>query len=1363
VVVEPKSMFRVSRNVAVETSFSHVGIIRGQRRMNGEISVLLVDDEPAVADLTSVHLERIHDDISVAVETSVETALTRFERDAEIDCIVSDYTMPGMDGLEFLAAVRETHPNIPFILFTGKGSEDIACEAISAGVTDYLQKGGTEQYELLANRITNAVEGYRAECRADELARINDVISDVQRELVRQSRREDIEASVCERLADSEPYTLACVAEPDSDDEFVVRARAGPGTAYLDEVTARADDTPRGHGPVGTAFRTGEAQVVQDIAEDADYEPWREAADRHDHRSIIVLPLTDDGAEYGVLAIYSNRRYAFTEDERESLTELAGTVAQAIHATATRARLERRGRALAESERKYRSLIDAAPDAIFVVDAETGDIVETNTAAEDLLARSRAEIIGMHQSALHPDEDDERYRDLFERHVRSAGGAIARFEDGSAVRVARADGERVPVEINASTVEVDGQTLVQAMMRDVSGRREREQELREERAVTESLFEAIPDPLYAFDADGWMRRWNDEFASVVGYTDEEIAGMNCLEFVPSEDRDRIRDRIEAIIEGDERVTVDSALVTKSEEAIPHEFSGARFTDEGDVLGVIGIGRDVAERHDREETIASLHEATRDLMRAEDRQAVATATAEAAEGVLGFPLTVVRSHEPTTDTLEPVAQTDATTEHFGERPTYASGEGFPWRAFESGDPVIASGSAADRGTDDMPVQNGLYVPIADHGTVSIASQEAAFDDIDIELTRVLAANAAAALDRVEREQELEQYETMVETAPVGMFVVDAAGTIVGGNQRAWSMANRADDLVGKPFRTLIEDGPLPEESIEKYLTAVRELLSSDTERTSSTYELALVPSDGDQRTLRAHVSLLPHDGEFHGAIVVCEDITEQKRHEQAITALHDATREMMEVKTRTGVAEVAVETAERVLDIPLNGIWLYEEDALRPTVISETGQELFETPPTYTADGESLAWEAFERGETRQYDRVNRESNAYNPATPIRSELLVPLGNFGLLTVGSTESAEFDERDVSLAKLLAANTEAALNRAEREHQLSAEHERLTALFENVPDAALSYELVDGKPITQSVNPRFEDVFGYPTEEVIGENIDEYIIPPGHEAEAESFNEALLGGESLQTTVQRQTADGVRDFLLHVVPLERGERNVGGYSIYTDITDRKHRERELERQNELLDEFASVISHDLRNPMSVVRGRLELAHEDCPSEHHEEALWAVDRMDALIEDVLTLARQGQVIGETERVSLATVAETAWRTAGTEAASLAVENPGAVEADADRLTRLFENLFRNAVEHTGEDVEVVVGPADNGFFVADDGPGIPEDERENVFEHGYSTSETGTGLGLTIARNIVDAHGWAIRTVESETGGTRFEITT
>jgi PAS domain S-box-containing protein len=132
-----------------------------------EISVLHVEDDPAFADLATRFLEA--DDggapLSVETETDPEAAV---ERSAQVDCVVSDYDMPGLDGLAVLERVRERDPEVPFILLTGRGSEEIAARAISAGVTDYLRKGsGSDHFAVLANTIRNAVSRRRARQAAD--------------------------------------------------------------------------------------------------------------------------------------------------------------------------------------------------------------------------------------------------------------------------------------------------------------------------------------------------------------------------------------------------------------------------------------------------------------------------------------------------------------------------------------------------------------------------------------------------------------------------------------------------------------------------------------------------------------------------------------------------------------------------------------------------------------------------------------------------------------------------------------------------------------------------------------------------------------------------------------------------------------------------------------------------------------------------------------------------------------------------------------------------------------------------------------------------------------------------------------------
>ena len=126
------------------------------------IHILHVDDDRDFAELTASFLKRDDDRFSIEIETHADTALDALT-DRRFDCVISDYDMPNQNGIQFLEAVREDYPELPFILFTGKGSEAVASEAISAGVTDYLQKeSGTEQYTVLANRIRNVVERARA-------------------------------------------------------------------------------------------------------------------------------------------------------------------------------------------------------------------------------------------------------------------------------------------------------------------------------------------------------------------------------------------------------------------------------------------------------------------------------------------------------------------------------------------------------------------------------------------------------------------------------------------------------------------------------------------------------------------------------------------------------------------------------------------------------------------------------------------------------------------------------------------------------------------------------------------------------------------------------------------------------------------------------------------------------------------------------------------------------------------------------------------------------------------------------------------------------------------------------------------------
>lgn len=293
-----------------------------------------------------------------------------------------------------------------------------------------------------------------------------------------------------------------------------------------------------------------------------------------------------------------------------------------------------------------------------------------------------------------------------------------------------------------------------------------------------------------------------------------------------------------------------------------------------------------------------------------------------------------------------------------------------------------------------------------------------------------------------------------------------------------------------------------------------------------------------------------------------------------------------------------------------------------------------------------------------------------------------------------------------------------------------------------------------------------IFGWDLDEMPQPTFEDWIEavhPADRERAQEAVGEAIETGSFSTFEHRLQQPDGSVKWVRcrGDVTMEDGEvSRITGTVM--EITESKQRQRELERQNERLEKFASVLSHDLRAPLSVANDRLGLALEEFDSEDLEAVEQAHDRMTEIIDDTLTLARMGERVDEFETVSMDRVVEDCWTNVETGEATLRSETDLQVEADEGRLERLLENLLQNAVEHGGDDVTVRVGKLDDGFFIADDGPGISPEDRADVFERGYSTNESGTGFGLAIVREIVNSQGWDIDVTESTDGGARFEIT-
>ncbi|WP_460921022.1 two-component system sensor histidine kinase NtrB [Salinarchaeum chitinilyticum] len=323
-----------------------------------------------------------------------------------------------------------------------------------------------------------------------------------------------------------------------------------------------------------------------------------------------------------------------------------------------------------------------------------------------------------------------------------------------------------------------------------------------------------------------------------------------------------------------------------------------------------------------------------------------------------------------------------------------------------------------------------------------------------------------------------------------------------------------------------------------------------------------------------------------------------------------------------------------------------------------------------------------------------------------------------------------------------------------------------LVENAAEGMLT---IDENSDIVHANPAVEDILGYSQEELIGSSKMKIIperLQPVHAAALDSYvesGEKNIDWDGMELPALHKDGHEVPTLISLREHEHDGERYFTG--IIRDITERREREERLRDQKDRLDEFSEILTHDIRNPLSVARGHAELAQEQHDIPELDRIAESLERIDALVDDVAELTKDGEAIGSTEMVDVETVVTEAWRNVSTGDAELCIgTDVGTIEADESRLHGLFENLFHNAIEHVGEDVTLRVGRLSNadGLYVEDNGTGIPEAIREDIFEYGYSTSEDGTGYGLSIVKQIVDGHGWDIAITESDAGGARFEIT-
>ena len=825
--------------------------------------------------------------------------------------------------------------------------------------------------------------------------------------------------------------------------------------------------------------------------------------------------------------------------------------------------------------------------------------------------------------------------------------------------------------------------------------------LDEERRRFRVLFEQFTQPTVEVEYEGEepvVRRVNPAFEEVFGYAAEEIVGESLDEYIVPDDHETEAERINSRVQDGARLTAEPVTRLTADGTRAFLLQNAVYPDGS---GGFAIYTDVTDRRERERRVERQNARLSALFENFPEPTVAYVYED------GEP-TVVEANEAFVDT-------------FADGESSLAGESID-------DVVVPPGLEAEAKQIDERVRVGDAIDEHIRRQAADGLRDFRFRNVPLPDDDRIDGYAIYAdiTERRRRDRELRRQNDLFREA---QELADVGG---------WEYRIDADELVWSEQVRRIHDvadsfEPTLKTALEFYHPEDREKIEAAfqrvvTEASACELEARVETAEGDERWIHTHARPTVENGEvvrIHGAI---QDITDRKEQLETIRALQYRTQRLIRASDPTRAAEIATDIASEALELPFAGVYLVDDEwtTLEPAAVTADGRDRLGAAPTYERTDpdrtvDRINWGVLESGEPAVVEDTNEHGAVDETETPTRSAVVVPLGDHGVVFAASPEPNALTRFDRYLADILATVLTAALDRIERERRLESQ------------------------------------------------------------------------------------------------------------------------KRLLEERTDRLDELVSVISHDLRSPLNVVAGRLEMARDGTDSRHVERALGAAERSQDIVGDLLTLAREEDRATDLSSVALDDIARDCWRDVTTGTAALAVGADETARADRGRLRQLLENLIRNAVEHgstsppshaqedagsenasepsvadapenavehgstssrpkaddavehgstsppshddaapadpptagsaaasapaatdDGVTVTVTIGTSEDGFYVADDGPGIPPEEREAVFESGYSTGGSGTGLGLSIVEQVAREHGWTVDLGESADGGARFEFT-
>ncbi|WP_254810410.1 PAS domain S-box protein [Natronosalvus amylolyticus] len=890
---------------------------------------------------------------------------------------------------------------------------------------------------------------------------------------------------------------------------------------------------------------------------------------------------------------------------------------------------------------------------------------------------------------------------------------------------------------------------------------------------SERVFDQSPLAIIEWNTAFEIEHWNSAATELFGYSEAEAVGEFAPELlIPPDQRDSASAWWDNWLEG---APTQSHGISRNLDSAGNELRcewySIPITDgDGAVESVLSFARDVTTEFRRSQALETLQETTRALMETSSENEIGELVIETTDSIIDGALAGVRRYDEDETVLEIVATSERLEAASGDLARIEPGDGPLWEGYESGEPVIIDDAAPHMVPYDLDseVGNAVIHPLGDHGLLTVAASGGfSLEDADINLIQVLAATAESALDRAARERELQRKKAVIETVGDSVYALDTDGRFVTVNDTLTGITGYSrDELLGEHVSMVLDEADL-----ERGKMALEALLESDLDAVRR-YDVTVRTKAGEKIPCEVNTTVRATEGEVTGSVGIVRDVSDRKLMERELIQrkakmekLHEIASRLEECTSPEQVYELTVETAEDVLEFDVCVVDSAQDGHLVTEAVSSDIHEDGFSNRTTINDG--IAGKTYRTGETYRVGDLDNDEDASPEREEYQSVLSVPIGTNGVFQAVSTEPEAFGREDQELTELLVSHVTNALDRLAFESRLKSERDQFAALFENVPDAVVSTQRTPEGPIVEQINPAFERIFGYEEAELVEEPLDQFIVPPKLNDEAAEFNTRGNRGEPVEAEVKRRTVDGLRDFMMRVVPIEMNEHSDRAFGLYTDITEQKQRQKRVEILNR-------VLRHDLRNGMNIINGCAEMladAVEDTDEETFAEAIQ--ERAGELI----SLAEKTRAVEQTlDHENTTTgpldVIET------TEAAieRLEGEYPTAQLSYSltDRLNVRANDLLEDAIFHVLENaaehndrcepqIHVSVETSENDdesvtITVADNGPGLPEEERALLQEEQEITQlRHASGLGLWLVNWVVTQSGGQLTFHDRDPRGT------